>query len=301
MPPDFDTTDAAVIAVMGETVSYMPGGGSPAFFDDFSRVGPALGADWTTPSTGAPASPARKPMEIGAFGTAQSTVEIVNDWHDAAYTGQPTPDDQFAEVVFDVFNGGDTPFNFNNAIGVYVRATLNAREAYFASLWYNNITSERYWEWGKLQNGEAVIFEYQQFYGTSWPIGTTVRLEVTGTTLNFYIDGVLTAGPVFDSENTSGNPCMFQSINDGEEDLVRIDNFRSGAILVVKGFFQSPDDEPDTQEIDFIATSPQVILTNVDAPSPNLGDLFTIRTVLYTVKDFEADESALVVFHLLEV
>lgn len=72
------------------------------------------------------------------------------------------------------------------------------------------------------------------------------------------------------------------------------------ALVVVNGFFQSPDDEPDTEDIDFIATSPQVTLTNVDAPSPNKGDLFTIRTVSYTVKDFETDEGALVVFHLLE-
>ncbi len=72
------------------------------------------------------------------------------------------------------------------------------------------------------------------------------------------------------------------------------------ASAVVTGFFQSPDEEPDTEDLNFIATSPQVTLTNTDAPSPNKGDLFTIRGVGYTVKDFETDESALVVFLLLE-
>lgn len=73
-----------------------------------------------------------------------------------------------------------------------------------------------------------------------------------------------------------------------------------GGSVVVKGFFQSPDDEPDTQDLNFIATSPQVILLDTDAPAPDKGDTFTIRSVNYTVKDFEEDESALVVFHLLE-
>jgi len=72
------------------------------------------------------------------------------------------------------------------------------------------------------------------------------------------------------------------------------------ALVVVTGFFQAPDEEPDTQDLQFIATGPQVTLLNTDAPAPNKGDLFTIRGVDYTVKDFETDESALVVFHLLE-
>ena len=73
-----------------------------------------------------------------------------------------------------------------------------------------------------------------------------------------------------------------------------------GGAVVVKGFFQSPDDEPDTVEIEFIATSPMVTLLNTDATAPHKGDTFTIRGVSYSVKDFETDESALVVFHLLE-
>jgi len=73
-----------------------------------------------------------------------------------------------------------------------------------------------------------------------------------------------------------------------------------GGAVVVQGFYQSPADEPDTQELDFIATAPRVTLLNTDAPSPHTGDLFTIRGVSYSVKDYETDESALVVFHLLE-
>jgi len=74
----------------------------------------------------------------------------------------------------------------------------------------------------------------------------------------------------------------------------------AGAPVVVKGFFQNPDDEPDTQDIDFIATSPQVILLASDAPDPHKGDTFVIRTVSYSVKDFEIDEENLRVFHLFE-
>jgi len=73
-----------------------------------------------------------------------------------------------------------------------------------------------------------------------------------------------------------------------------------GGAVVVQGFFQSPEDEPDTQDLNFIATSPQVTLLNTDATDPHKGDLFTIRGQDYTVKEYETDESTLVVFHLLE-
>lgn len=74
----------------------------------------------------------------------------------------------------------------------------------------------------------------------------------------------------------------------------------AGAPVVVKGFFQDPDDEPDTADLDFIANTPQVILLASDATAPHKGDTFTIRTVDYSVKDFEQDEESLVVFHLRE-
>ena len=73
-----------------------------------------------------------------------------------------------------------------------------------------------------------------------------------------------------------------------------------GSSVVVKGFFQDPDDEPDTQELDFVANSPQVILLATDASAPHKGDTFTIRGQNYSVKDFEQDEESLVVFHLYE-
>ena len=74
----------------------------------------------------------------------------------------------------------------------------------------------------------------------------------------------------------------------------------AGAPVVVLGFYQAPDTEPDTQDLQFIATGPMVTVLNSVAPAPNKGDLFTIRGVDYTVKDFETDESSLVVFLLLE-
>lgn len=73
-----------------------------------------------------------------------------------------------------------------------------------------------------------------------------------------------------------------------------------GGAVVVKGFFQAPDEEPDTQELEFIATAPQVLLLKTDAPAPDKRDTFLIRNVPYKVKNFEVDEMALVVFRLLE-
>lgn len=73
-----------------------------------------------------------------------------------------------------------------------------------------------------------------------------------------------------------------------------------GGAVVVKGFFQDPDDEPDTQELEFIANSPQVVLLKTDASAPHKGDTFTIRGINYSVKDFEVDEENLVLFHLFE-
>ena len=73
-----------------------------------------------------------------------------------------------------------------------------------------------------------------------------------------------------------------------------------GAPAVIKGFFQSPDNQPDTFDIEFEGTDPQVITLSSDTPAPGHGDTFIIRSVSYTVKQVEVDESVLVVFHLLE-
>lgn len=73
-----------------------------------------------------------------------------------------------------------------------------------------------------------------------------------------------------------------------------------GAPVVIKGFFQAPDEQPDTFDVEIQGTAPQVTVHSDDAATPTQQDLFTIRSVNYTVKQFEVDESALVVFHLLE-
>lgn len=85
-------------------------------------------------------------------------------------------------------------------------------------------------------------------------------------------------------------------INFYGEDVTYTPN--AGAPVVVKGFFQDPDDEPDTQDIEFIANSPQVRLLASVAPAPHKGDTFVIRGISYSVKDFETDEENLVVFLL---
>lgn len=73
-----------------------------------------------------------------------------------------------------------------------------------------------------------------------------------------------------------------------------------GSLVVFTALFQAPDVEPDTQEINFESMGPMVTCLNTDTPSPSHLDTFTIRTVLYTVKRIEVDESALVIFHLQE-
>lgn len=74
----------------------------------------------------------------------------------------------------------------------------------------------------------------------------------------------------------------------------------AGVPVVIKGFFQMPDDQPDTFDVEFQGNDPQVTTTATDTPAPDQGDLFTIRGVDYTVKQFEVDESILCVFLLLE-
>ena len=74
----------------------------------------------------------------------------------------------------------------------------------------------------------------------------------------------------------------------------------AGAPVVVKAFFQMPDERPDTFDVEIQGSAPQLTTHTNDTPTPDLGDLFTVRGVDYTVKEFEIDESALRVFHLIE-
>ena len=73
-----------------------------------------------------------------------------------------------------------------------------------------------------------------------------------------------------------------------------------GSSVSITAFFQAPDVEPDTQDINFDSMGPMVTCLDTDTPSPSHLDTFTIRAQLYTVKRIEQDESALVIFELLE-
>lgn len=73
-----------------------------------------------------------------------------------------------------------------------------------------------------------------------------------------------------------------------------------GSSVDFLALFQAPDVEPDTQDINFESMGPMVTCLDTDTPSPSHLDTFTIRTVLYTVKQIEKDESALVIFQLQE-
>ncbi len=73
-----------------------------------------------------------------------------------------------------------------------------------------------------------------------------------------------------------------------------------GSSVDFVALFQTPDVEPDTQDINFESVGPMVTCLDTDTPSPDHLDTFTIRSQLYTVKRIEQDESALVIFQLLE-
>ncbi len=89
------------------------------------------------------------------------------------------------------------------------------------------------------------------------------------------------------------------AVNAFGEDVTYTPN--GGGPTVITGFFQSPDLIPESgQDINFESTGPQVTLKAVDAPNPSHLDVFTIRSINYTVKQLEVDESSLVIFHLLE-
>jgi len=74
----------------------------------------------------------------------------------------------------------------------------------------------------------------------------------------------------------------------------------AGAPVVIKGFFQLPDEQPDTFDIEIQGNDPLVTTLSSDTPAPDQGDTFIIRGITYTVKQYEIDESVLRVFHLLE-
>lgn len=74
----------------------------------------------------------------------------------------------------------------------------------------------------------------------------------------------------------------------------------TGVPVVIKALFQMPDQRPDTFDVEFQGNDPQATTLSSDTPAPNQADLFTIRGVDYTVKQFEIDESVLRVFLLNE-
>ena len=74
----------------------------------------------------------------------------------------------------------------------------------------------------------------------------------------------------------------------------------AGVPVVIKAFFQNPDEQPDTFDVEFQGSGPQVTTLLSDTPAPDHGDTFVIRGTTYTVKQVEVDESVLRVFHLLE-
>ena len=74
-----------------------------------------------------------------------------------------------------------------------------------------------------------------------------------------------------------------------------------GGPTVIKAIFQSPDTIPDSgTDINFESIDPQVICKSVDVPTPSHLDTVLVRTITYTVKQVEVDESSLVILHLLE-
>lgn len=73
-----------------------------------------------------------------------------------------------------------------------------------------------------------------------------------------------------------------------------------GGQVTILGFFQAPDVEPETGDLEFKTQGPMVTVLATDVPSPGLQDLVTAQGQNYQVKEYEIDEGGLVILMLEE-
>lgn len=73
-----------------------------------------------------------------------------------------------------------------------------------------------------------------------------------------------------------------------------------GAQVSILGFFQAPDVDPITGDLEFTTQGPMVTVLATDVTNPTQLDLVTARSINYQVKEFEIDEGGLVGLQLEE-
>jgi hypothetical protein len=75
-----------------------------------------------------------------------------------------------------------------------------------------------------------------------------------------------------------------------------------GPAVSLTGFFQEPDETPETGEIAFTTTGPMVSVLKTDVPTPTKLDTIVRDSTgqNYNVKDFELDEGEIVILDLEE-
>lgn len=71
--------------------------------------------------------------------------------------------------------------------------------------------------------------------------------------------------------------------------------------VTIQGFFQDPDLELDTGEIEMEANQPWVLVLSSAVPNPSHTDQFIIRGTTYQVDRSERDEATMLICHLEEI
>lgn len=75
------------------------------------------------------------------------------------------------------------------------------------------------------------------------------------------------------------------------EDITYTPN--GGGATSIKAYWQSPNESPDTGEMEFELQGPRVHCLNSDVPNPSHLDQFTYSGVTYQVREIIKDEGAL--------
>ena len=203
------------------------------FTDEFDRAGPTLGANWTSPSI-----LNRQVMEIQTVGSAQPGSLITEDWCDGAYTGNPTPPDQFAEVTLQLMDGAE----YQRTMGAAVRMTPGTRQTYIGTLSGDDTVDppKRYFTVEATQAVGAANFLAYGYIddGPAYAEGTKVHLEISGTYIVFKWKEpggywtVLWEGD--DGQYSSGYPGMVSYSYIKPPETTQFESFRSGPAQYVQ-------------------------------------------------------------------
>jgi hypothetical protein len=164
--------------------------------DSFTRADGALGANWTSCGGNAGYT-----VATNAAASSNASVEEAVFWNAASFAN-----DQFAQVTI-------SQMASNSYIGPAVRCSTGSGGNYYG---FYADTATRY-----IVRVVAGAYTSLATTGTGFSNGDVIRLEVVGTTISAYINGVLWTS-VTDSNLTSGSPGMTSWANNNSG---RVDDF----------------------------------------------------------------------------